>query len=125
VEKTYTKRPRELILWSFGPMCKVPWASKERFSVVLLFRPPQRPVFYGLKFLSCSEDLSKVEISLQIFESKLFLRENRAKSLFYTVFINKFHRITILIALLYFKENRSKFGVLRINTYKFRFRMGK
>jgi hypothetical protein len=58
-----------------------------------------------LKFLSCSEDLSKVEISLQIFESKLFLRENRAKSLFYTVFFNKFHRITNLIALLYFKEN--------------------
>jgi hypothetical protein len=99
VEKTYTKRPRELILWSFGPMCKVSWASKERFSVVLLFSPPQRPVFYGLKFLSCSEDLSKIEISLQIFESKLFLRENRAKSLFYTVFFNKFHRITNLIAL--------------------------
>jgi hypothetical protein len=72
---------------------KVPWASKEKFSVVLLFRPPQRPVFYGLKFLSCSEDLSEVEISLQIFESKLFLRENKAKSLFYTVLSNNFHRI--------------------------------
>jgi hypothetical protein len=102
VERTYTKRPKELILWSFGPMCKVSWASKERFSVVLLFRS----VFNGLKFLSCSEDLFKVEFFLHIFESKLFLRENRAKSLFYTVFIDKFHRITNLIALLYFKENR-------------------
>jgi hypothetical protein len=82
------------------------WASKERFFVVLLFRAPQRPVFYGLKILSCSKDISKVEISLQNFESKHFLRENRAKSLFYTVFINKFHRIINLIALLYFKENR-------------------
>jgi hypothetical protein len=75
VEKTYTKRPRELILWSFGPMCKVPWASKERFSVVLLFRPPQRPVFYGLKFLSCSENLSKVEISYKSLSLNFFLKE--------------------------------------------------
>jgi hypothetical protein len=50
--------------------------------------------------------LSKNEISLQIFESKLFLRGNGAKSLFSTVFFNKFHRITNLIALLYFIENR-------------------
>jgi hypothetical protein len=54
VEKTYTMRPRELKLWSFDQFDVLhtqniknnfPWASKERFFVVLLFRPPQGPVF--------------------------------------------------------------------------------
>jgi hypothetical protein len=68
--------------------------------------------FHGLKFLSCSEvrvylrvlsDLSMDEISLQIFESKLFLRGNRAKSFFIQFSSNN---ITNLITLLYFEENR-------------------
>jgi nitrate reductase gamma subunit len=79
--------------------------------VVSLFRTG----FHGLKFLACSEgrvylkvlsNLSKDEFFLQIFESKLFLRGNRAKLLFYTVFFNKFHHIANLIAFLYFKEKR-------------------
>jgi hypothetical protein len=73
--------------------------------VVLLLRPPQGLFwnFYNVYFRKVLSNLSK-EISWQIFESKLFLKRNRAKSLFNTVLTNKFHRITNLIALLWFKK---------------------
>jgi hypothetical protein len=60
VENTYTMRLRELKFWSLGQFdvlhtqnikINFPWASKERFFVVMLFRTHSRTGFHGLKFL--------------------------------------------------------------------------